>query len=479
PSMLSGDQTHPQSQLVRAGETVTFHAGVEGEPPITYQWRFMGNVLPDETNQTLTFTAELADAGEYTVLITEGPQGSTRASNPATLVVVSPPQIVSQPEDYIRGAGMSVEFAVAVEGTSPFTYHWRKVGQGVPAEPVGISAPVLSLPSVSFADRGGYDVIIENNFGSATSRVATLQVYALPAIAAVPDLFAEVLRPLFVTNVVTDQNVPPLNLRYALAPNAPTNAYLHPLTGVFRWTPNRSQAPGTHSITVSVSDQTYPILSDSVTFNVHVNDYLELSIGSLIMLAETNGIVPISLFSSLPLTELRAVLGFSGQYFSDISLEQPGVQIANAAFQRLDANSAALTFTAGAGGNLEGSNQLAVLRMAARPLTDSAAVLLRIDSLNATPVSGDITPTMLANDGQVVIVGTRPLLEAHLTPQGARELTLYARPGLYQLQWATNLVNPVTWRLRGNATINSNLFLLIRPANTPPTNMPGFFRVRQ
>jgi hypothetical protein len=414
--------------------------------------------------------------GEYSVIVNDG-NGGTRASNPATLAVVSPPIIVSQPEDYIRGVGMSVEFAVNVEGTPPFTYHWRRNGA-----PVGISAAVLSLSDISLADRGGYDVIIENNFGSVTSRVAVLQVYAVPGLAPVPDLFAEVLRPLFVTNVVIDPNTPPLNLLYALGPDAPTNAYIHPLSGLFRWVPNRSQAPGTNTIIVSVFDQASPILSNAMSFNVYVNDYVELSLGSLIMLAGTNGVVPISLFSSLPLTEVRAVFGFAGQYFTDISLEQPGVPVASAALQRVDPNTVALTFTAPSGGTLVGSNQLTGLRVVTAPLTNSTAVPLRITSLNATPaaqaVSGE-PPTMLAGGGQVVIVGARPLLEAHLTPQGARELTVYARPGVYQLQWATNLVDPVTWRLRGNATINSNLFLLIRTANVPPTNMPGFFRVRQ
>jgi hypothetical protein len=250
------------------------------------------------------------------------------------------------------------------------------------------------------------------------------------------------------------------------------------MTGIFRWTPNRSQAPGTYLITVNVSDVVNPILAGSMSFNIQVNDYVELSLTSLIMLANTNSTMPISLFSSLPLTELQATVNFQGQYFSDISLEQSGVQSVTAIFQRLDANTAALTFTPGSGGTLSGFNNVGALRLVTTPLTDSVAVPLRVTSMNAIPVTDGITPTLLATNSQVVIAGTRPLLEGHFTAQGARELTLYGRPGVYQLQWATNIVNPV-WRLRGNATINSNLFLLIRPANTPPTNMPGFFRARQ
>jgi Big-like domain-containing protein/calcineurin-like phosphoesterase family protein/purple acid phosphatase-like protein/immunoglobulin I-set domain protein len=477
PSNFGADQTHPQSQLVRAGESVSFHAGVEGLPGVRYQWRFMSSILTGETNETLTLAAaQESNQGEYSVDITEAGRTSPRTSNPATLVVVSPPRIVSQPQDSARAVGMTAQFAVGMEGTPPFTYHWRKNGA-----PIGISAAVLALPGVGFGDQGGYDVVVENNFGSVASRVATLRVYALPTLAPVPDLFAEVLKPITVTNVATDENVPPLNLRFVLGTGAPTNAYLNPLTGVFRWTPNRFQAPSMNAIIVAVYDPAQSFLSNSISFNIRVNDYAELSLGSAIVLANSNGIVPINLFSSLPLSEVQTVLNFAGEYFSDVTLEQPGVQSATALFQRLDPNSAALTLTAPSGGSFIGSNQPAMLRVVTRPLTNSTAVPFRVTSLNATTSGGtssESPPTLLATHGQVIVVGSRPLLESHFTAQGARELTLYARPGTYALQWSTNLVDPV-WRNRGNVVINSNLFNLIRPANNPPTNFPGFFRTRQ
>jgi len=205
-SNLAMDQTHPQSQFIRAGESMTFHAGLEGAPPVGYQWRFMDDVLPGATNETLTLpAADLTDAGEYSVLVTDG-NGSARLSNRAVLVVVSPPRIVSQPDDYTRGVGMSVDFAVGIEGTAPFTYHWRMNGA-----PIGPSAPVLTLSHLRLPDQGGYDVLVENAFGCVTSRVATLRVYVLPGVVApVPDISAEVLRLVRFTNVAIDPTSRPL-----------------------------------------------------------------------------------------------------------------------------------------------------------------------------------------------------------------------------------------------------------------------------
>src|SRR6185503_7847470 len=54
PSNLAADITHPQLQIVAVGATVTFHGGVEGAPPVRYQWRYRGAPISGETNESLT-----------------------------------------------------------------------------------------------------------------------------------------------------------------------------------------------------------------------------------------------------------------------------------------------------------------------------------------------------------------------------------------------------------------------------------------
>lgn len=281
-----------------------------------------------------------------------------------------------------------------------------------------------------------------------------------------------------VSNVAVDLNVPPLNLVYSLQ-SAPANAAINPRTGLFHWTPNRAQAPGTNQITVAVADSANPALRGSMSFNIRVNHYTEMSVGSLIMLAGTNGTVPMTLFSSVPLADAHAVINFPGEYFSDITLEQSGVSSVSVVFQRMDANNASLTFTPGSGASVIGTNQFGTLRVAAiSPLTNTTIVPLRVTSLNITPVDSAATPTILGSHGQVVIIGTRPLLEAHFNAQGGRELTLFARQGTYFLEYTLDLTSP-TWTRRGQVAVTSNLFRLIPTANTPPTNQNGFFRIRQ
>ena len=58
----------PQSQIVIAGDSVSFDVDATGTAPISYQWRFQGVELPGATNSTLVLSsAQAEDAGDYLV----------------------------------------------------------------------------------------------------------------------------------------------------------------------------------------------------------------------------------------------------------------------------------------------------------------------------------------------------------------------------------------------------------------------------
>jgi hypothetical protein len=287
-----------------------------------------------------------------------------------------------------------------------------------------------------------------------------------------------VLKPLLVTNVAIDPNVPPLTLMYSLAPGAPTNAYVNVKSGMFAWTPNRSQAPGTNSITVVVADQANPTLRNSMTFNVRVNEYVEMSLGSSIMLGGTNHTVPITLFAGVPISQAEAVLNFAGQYFTDVSHVAGNPANGSVAFQRTSGNTATLTINPPAGGSISGLRQFGSLRLVSVPITNTTVVPLQVTSLSITPTNPAAAPTLVTSNGQIIVAGSRPLMEARLTPQGGREVTIIGAPASYNLEYSTNLADPV-WRPRGLISVNSNLFRSLNTGNNPPTNGPAFFRARR
>jgi hypothetical protein len=91
PLIVSG----PVSQVVSNGATVSFSVAAQGSPPLSYQWYFnTTNLLNGFTNASCLLTnVGLANAGDYSVSVSNA--FGSALSQPATLRVLVPPQIIS------------------------------------------------------------------------------------------------------------------------------------------------------------------------------------------------------------------------------------------------------------------------------------------------------------------------------------------------------------------------------------------------
>jgi len=171
-------RTQPLDQTVTEGDTVTFTVGVDGTPPLTFQWYRGGNPISFGTNATLTLTNVLASAaGSYAVVVSNA--GGSTTSAPATLTVnppASPPIITHQPQSVSVIIGGTATFHVTADGTPPFSYQWRK---GV-TPLTGATNATLVLSNLQAGDAGAYLVTVANAHGSATSQPATLTVEPPP-----------------------------------------------------------------------------------------------------------------------------------------------------------------------------------------------------------------------------------------------------------------------------------------------------------
>lgn len=166
----------PESQTIPAGSNATFTVSAVGTEPFSYQWRFGGGDLPGRTNRTLTLTnVQAANAGDYTVFITNS--AGTALSDVATLTVTPrPPVIIKQPQSVSATKGAEVVLSVAALGSEPFAYQWRHTFSPIAS---GTNS-VLVLTNAQFGDAGNYDVVVTNDFGAATSAVATLAITPPP-----------------------------------------------------------------------------------------------------------------------------------------------------------------------------------------------------------------------------------------------------------------------------------------------------------
>jgi sugar lactone lactonase YvrE len=122
-----------------------------------------------------------ANTGNYQVIVTS-PYGSV-TSAVATLTVVFPPSIISQPFNVAAAVGSVASLSVDASGTAPLTYSWYSNGTNL----VQSSAnSTLSFTNASAAESGGYTVVVTNLYGSATSVVVTLGVGFPPSIITEP-----------------------------------------------------------------------------------------------------------------------------------------------------------------------------------------------------------------------------------------------------------------------------------------------------
>src|ERR1043165_4149127 len=68
--------------------------------------------------------------------------------------------------------GQTVNFAVSASGVPPLRYQWRHDLNNI----VGATQAIFTIPAVTLADVGNYDVIITNDYTAVTSSVGNLSL---------------------------------------------------------------------------------------------------------------------------------------------------------------------------------------------------------------------------------------------------------------------------------------------------------------
>ncbi|GEM_PF-1791979 len=196
---LDGSATiidEPQSVSVAEGDDATFSVGAVGDPPPSYQWYFnRTNLIADATDPDLTITnAQWSDGGAYTVVVTNIYNAVT--STVATLGILAPPVIVSQPPDIATNSGRTVKFVLTAYGTAPLnTTWWRITGtnnllSGNTSVTNATNLATFSLSVANVSSNVSYFAIVSNVFGTTTSRVAGITLLIPPSITNQPQSVA-------------------------------------------------------------------------------------------------------------------------------------------------------------------------------------------------------------------------------------------------------------------------------------------------
>ena len=170
--ILSAAPGQPQSLFGEAPARQIGKSGALPPPPaLTYLWDFGDGQTSTDQDPTNLYSV----AGTYTVSLT------VRAADGLVAKEIKPdfitvgalaPAITQQPQSVKVKAGDAATFTVAASGTPTLRYQWRFNGTNLS----GAFVTTLALTNVQSAQTGGYSVVVTNNYGSATSQVATLSL---------------------------------------------------------------------------------------------------------------------------------------------------------------------------------------------------------------------------------------------------------------------------------------------------------------
>ena len=169
--------SQPQNQTNAVGTTASFTVSASASGTITYQWQKNGVALSDGGNVSGSGTTNLvlsnvgtSDAAGYAAVASNA--GGSATSAVATLTVVLPPAITTQPASQNVLYGAPATLSVAATGIG---LNYQRYLNGSPIS--GATTSTLSLTG-SYASGGNYTVVMTNVAGSVTSSVALFGVFS-------------------------------------------------------------------------------------------------------------------------------------------------------------------------------------------------------------------------------------------------------------------------------------------------------------
>ena len=227
---------------------------------------------------TNSFTVVVNEVNSAPVLTVPTDQ---RINEQSTLVVTNTATDPDVPANTLTFALVSGPLGVAVDSTTG-VLTWT---------PTEVQGPNTNTITIKVTDNGTPSLSATNSF-----TVVVNEVNSAPVLTVPPNKAIHRLATLVVTNTATDPDLPANTLTFSLV-SAPDGMILDSNTGVLRWTPSEAQRPSTNRVSVKVTDNGSPSLSDIESFTVVVNEensapilpvQATLTINELTLLTVTN-----------------------------------------------------------------------------------------------------------------------------------------------------------------------------------------------
>jgi len=187
--------TNPTSQVLNAGQTVSFTAAASGTPVPSVEWQVLATepgsqyvTIPGATSTTYTFSVIAAQSGNlYRAVFTNA--AGTATTTAATLTVNSPPVVTTNPSNQTVFAGQSVSFTAAAAPTPAATVQWQLSSNGGQSYSniSGATSTTYTFTATTAESGDRYRAVFTDAAGiTATTTAATLTVDSPPIVTANP-----------------------------------------------------------------------------------------------------------------------------------------------------------------------------------------------------------------------------------------------------------------------------------------------------
>jgi hypothetical protein len=185
---------NPASLTKAPGTLAAFSVAASGAEPLTYQWQFNGQDIPNARGRSLRFVTAPSRAGTYRAIVRDQ-AGQIRSSSAANLEVKPRPRIVAQPSSLVVREGTTAVFEVQLNDSGPYTYiNWYNYNpvEGRHAIPEGaadgVNSTRLEIPNSlnAFNYNGTYWIAVSNEVGGTVSRKVKLTVVGPPQLFSGP-----------------------------------------------------------------------------------------------------------------------------------------------------------------------------------------------------------------------------------------------------------------------------------------------------
>lgn len=221
--------------------------------------------------------------GNYSITVNVTDNGMPSLSGTQTFAVLvseanTAPALAPIPDRTVDEGNIHSFTAVATDSDVPANFLVFSLGPEAPAAatihptsgsftwtPSEAQGPSTNVITVIVADGGTPPLTARRNF-----QVIVNEVNQAPALDGISDKTASPGSALSFTVSTTDGDFPANVLNYGLEPGSPQGATIDGASGLFSWTPTTAQEGTTNRITVHVTDNGSPPLSDTKSFEVLV-----------------------------------------------------------------------------------------------------------------------------------------------------------------------------------------------------------------